>query len=158
MRRHMRNVYVCSQYDFSSLAWDSQPITGSQPLWRHSCYVQHRWKSHLAWQATKEVNIEFAWNYADFNSNYYYFMRLMQLWKSPNYANTSLNYSSIGDGWIPVWTVSAAKFTWSKKRRNFAIGLSSEQLRHHIQIFISDEHWRFCLTPFLIKFKLRNTE
>ena len=31
--------------------------------------------------------IEFALNYAGFDSNYYYFMRFAQLWKSPNYAN-----------------------------------------------------------------------
>ena len=30
-------------------------------------------------------------------------MRIKQLWKSPNYANKSLNYSSVGDSWIPVW-------------------------------------------------------
>ena len=78
----------------------SQPITGSQPLWRHSCYVQRCWKSHLPIMV---VHIEFAWNYAAFNSNYYHFMRLTQLWKFPNYANKSLNYSSVGDSWIPVW-------------------------------------------------------
>ena len=30
-------------------------------------------------------------------------MRLTQLWKSPNYANKSLNYSSVSDSGIPVW-------------------------------------------------------
>ena len=48
------------------------------------------------------IYIEFAWNYAGFNSNYFYFMRHTQLWKSPNYSNKSLNYSSVGDSWIPV--------------------------------------------------------
>ena len=56
------------------------------------------------------VYIEFAWNYAGFDSNYY-FMRLTQLWKSPNYANKSLNYSSIGDSWIPVLMMSCI-ITW----------------------------------------------
>ena len=58
--------------------------------------------SHLA---IIVVYIEFAWNYVGFDSNYY-FMRLTQLWKSPNYANKSLNYSSVSDSWIPLWTVS----------------------------------------------------
>ena len=35
-------------------------------------------------------------------SNCYYFMRITQLWKSPNYANKFQNYSFVGDSWIPV--------------------------------------------------------
>ena len=57
-------------------------------------------------QTSIVVNIEFAWNYAGSNSNYYNFMRIMQLWKSPNSANKFQNYSSVGDSWIPVWVVA----------------------------------------------------
>ena len=33
MRRHMRNVYVCWQYDFSRLGRMQPPLLTSQPLW-----------------------------------------------------------------------------------------------------------------------------
>ena len=81
------------------------PITGLQPLWHHSCYL-----------AIIVVYIEFAWNYEGLNSIYYYFMRITQLWKSLNYANKSLNYSSVGDSWIPVWFGN-----WNKTRTNFFV-------------------------------------
>ena len=48
------------------------------------CARQCSWMSH---QTSIVVYIEFAWNYTGFNSNYYYLMRITQLWKSPNYAN-----------------------------------------------------------------------
>ena len=51
----MRNVYVCWQYDFSRLA-------------RRCSWISH--------QISIVVYIEFAWNYAGFNWNYYYFMRI----------------------------------------------------------------------------------
>ena len=63
------------------------------------CAGRYSWMSH---QTSIVVYIEFAWNYAGFNLNYYS-MRIMQLWKSPNYANKFQNYSTIGDSWIPVW-------------------------------------------------------
>ena len=65
------------------------------------CAGRCSWMSH---QTSIVVYIEFAWNYTGFNSNYYYFMRILQLWKSPNYANKFQNYSSVCDSWIPVWT------------------------------------------------------
>ena len=48
-------------------------------------------------QTSMVVYIEFARNFVGFNPNYYYFMRIMQLWKSPNYANKFQNYSFVGD-------------------------------------------------------------
>ena len=64
------------------------------------CAVCYHWMAHLALIV---VNIEFAWNYARFNSNDYYFMRFTHLQKSLNYANKSLNYFAVDDSWIPVW-------------------------------------------------------
>ena len=62
----------------------------------------------LAHLALIVVYIEFAWNYVRFNSNDYYFMRFTHLWKSPNYANKSVNYFAVGDSWIPVWATTSA--------------------------------------------------
>ena len=58
------------------------------------------WMCHQTWIV---VYIEFAWNYTGFNSNYYYFTRITQLWKSQNYTNKFQNNFSVGDSWIPVW-------------------------------------------------------
>ena len=52
------------------------------------------WMSH---QISILVYTEFAWNYAGFTSNYYYFMIIAQLWKSRNYANKFQNYFSEGE-------------------------------------------------------------
>ena len=65
------------------------------------CAVCYSWMAHLALIV---VYIEFAWNYVRFNSNDNYFMRFTHLQKSPNYTNKSLNYFTVGDSWIPVWS------------------------------------------------------
>ena len=62
------------------------------------CAVCYRWIAHLALIV---VYIEFALNYVRFNSNDY-FRRFTHLRKSPNYANTSLNYFAVGDSRIPL--------------------------------------------------------
>ena len=45
--------------------------------------VCYRWMAHVA---RIVVYIEYAWNYASFNSNYYYFMKTMHLLKPQSYA------------------------------------------------------------------------
>ena len=54
--------------------------THSQSQAHSHCDVPHFKPNTLELgSAIKVVNIEFARNYASFNSNYYYFMRLTQL-------------------------------------------------------------------------------
>ena len=85
------------------------------------------------------VYIEFAWNHAGFNSNDYYFLRLTQLWKSTNYANKSLNYSSVGDSWIPVWVESMYKYLqthWSSNCVLLRVPINNNNYEQLIALFI----------------------
>ena len=84
------------------------------------CARQCSWMSH---QTSIVVYIEFAWNYTGFNSNYYYFIRNKQLWKSPNYANKFQNYSSVGYSWIPVWCIGSLAAADRLKDRDNAAGI-----------------------------------
>ena len=47
------------------------------------CAVCYHWMAHLALLV---VYIEFAWNYASFNSNDYYFMKTKHILKPQSYA------------------------------------------------------------------------
>ena len=58
----------------------------------HWCDGCCRWMSHLAQIV---VYIEFAWNYASFNSNDYYFMKTMHILKPQSYAH-KLQISQLG--------------------------------------------------------------
>ena len=76
------------------------------------CSVCYRWMAHLELIV---VYIEFAWNYAHFNSNDYYFMKTTHLLKPQSYARKLQNHSSVRTMAIPGWILCWWHYNRSQK-------------------------------------------
>ena len=116
------------------------------------CAVCYRWMAHLALIV---VYIEFTWNYVRFNKNDYYFMIFMNLQKSPNYTNKSLNYFTVSDSWIPVWVRCAGRPDWKKNAHGEYIFLFCICEKNYIYNYYkkSAEIYMICQT---IRIRIRN--
>ena len=84
------------------------------------CAVCYRWMAHLALIV---FYIEFAWNYARFNSNDYYFMKTTHLLKPQSYARKLQNHSSVRTMEIPGWPQGS---TENDAKSNFLRNIYSE--------------------------------